>query len=105
MAKKVNRMVHDSLQSVVRVDTALARTVLEADDEIDTAHTGMYRSIRHLMEEDPACIKRAIHALSASRYLERIADLSTNIAEDLIFMVDGEVIRHGMDRMIDNVGD
>ena len=46
------------------------------------------------MHDDPSVIKRAVHLLSASRHLERIADLATNIAEDVIFMVDGTVVRH-----------
>ena len=54
----------------------------------------MFGVLEDAMQKDPPTIKRAVHLLSASRHLERIADLATNIAEDVIFMVDGTVVRH-----------
>ena len=102
MAEKVHAMVRNSLESVVTLDTELAESILRADDEVDDCHAAMYKIISRIMNNDPRAIKRAIHYLSASRYLERIADLATNIAEDLIFMVSGEVIRHKFDSVPDD---
>ncbi|NNE07919.1 MAG: phosphate signaling complex protein PhoU [Gemmatimonadetes bacterium] len=97
MAIKVHAMVRDVLKSVVDRDTKLAESVLKADDEIDEIHAEMYKNVVQITKHEPKKMKRALHFLSASRYLERIADLATNIAEDLIFMVTGVVVRHRME--------
>ncbi len=93
MADDVHEMVQDSLHALINQDTSLAVKVLKKDDDIDDAHGQMYKVLRKTMKDDRA-IKRASHYLSASRHLERIADLTTNIAEDVIFMVTGKVVRH-----------
>ena len=64
------------------------------DDEIDSLNREMYVVLQDEMRRTPVSIERAVQTLSVSRYLERIADLSTNIAEDVVFMVEGELIRH-----------
>ncbi|MBN2492423.1 MAG: phosphate signaling complex protein PhoU, partial [Planctomycetes bacterium] len=89
MAEKARAMVRDSLDCLLRRDTRLARAVLAADDEVDACHREMWDTLQQTMLADPATIRRALHYLSASRHLERIADLTTNIAEDVIYMVDG----------------
>ena len=94
MADKVYAMVRTSLRAVVDLDTRAAEKVLLADDEIDAMHADMYRTVVRLSKHDTNKVKRGLHLLSASRYLERIADLTTNIAEDLIFLVTGVVVRH-----------
>ncbi|MGE3966375.1 MAG: phosphate signaling complex protein PhoU [Planctomycetota bacterium] len=94
MAEVVRRMVRDSLDSLVRLDTDLARRVCVADDEVDEINRGMFVRIEDVMRSDPESVERAVHSLSASRHLERIADLATNIAEDVVFMVEAEVIKH-----------
>ena len=94
MAETVRGMVRDSLDSLVRFDTALAREVLASDDEVDRFNREMWQTLEQTMVEDSSAVQRALHFLSASRHLERIGDLATNIAEDVIYMVDGEVIRH-----------
>ena len=94
MVTGVRRMVRDSLDALIRMDTNLARTVLTMDDEIDSINRDMYISLQELMKEDSATVERSVHMLSTSRHLERIADLCTNIAEDVVFMVDGDLIRH-----------
>jgi phosphate transport system protein len=96
MAEKVRSMVRDSLDSLVRCDTDLSRAVLDADDEVDELNKQMWDELQNMMMKDAATIQRGLHFLSASRHLERIADLATNIAEDVIYMVDGEVVRHGL---------
>jgi phosphate transport system protein len=95
MLDEVRTMVRDSLDALVNRDTAEARRVLARDDDIDRMHRGMYDILQDIMCADPESTKRAIQVLSVSRNLERIADLATNIAEDVVFMVEGELIRHG----------
>ncbi|MBT3367138.1 MAG: phosphate signaling complex protein PhoU [Nitrospina sp.] len=94
MVDGVREMVRKSLDALIRTDTNLARLVLTMDDEIDALNREMYTKLQNIMREDPESVDRAVHTLSVSRYLERIADLSTNIAEDVVFMVEGESIRH-----------
>ena len=94
MADVVRTMVRSSLDAQVNQDTDLARKVCKMDDEVDAIHSGMFEVLQDRMRRDPGEIERAGHYLSASRDLERIADLATNIAEDVVFMVEGVVIRH-----------
>ena len=94
MADGARKMVRKSLDALVGMDANLARIVLTMDDEIDDLNREMYTTLQDLMHQSPECIERAVQTLSVSRYLERIADLSTNIAEDVVFMVEGELIRH-----------
>ena len=94
MTRSVQAMVRESLDALIHLDTALARQVLTEDEEVDDMNRGMYDVLQKIMAEDPSTIKRAVHTLSASRHLERIADLATNIAEDVVFMVDGDIVRH-----------
>ena len=94
MVDGVRKMVRDSLDALINKDTGLAKRVLSRDDEIDSMHRGMFDILQDVICSDCSTTKRAIHLLSVSRNLERIADLATNIAEDVIFMVDGELIRH-----------
>lgn len=94
MVEGVKKMVHGSINALINQDTGLAREVLAMDDEIDEYNRDMYITLQNVMQNNPETIKRAVHLLSTSRHLERIADLSTNIAEEVVFMVDGESIRH-----------
>lgn len=94
MVTTVRDMVHDALQALVLQDVDLAGRVLAADDVVDDVHREMYSTLQEVMKADADTVERATHTLSASRHLERIADLATNIAEDVIFMVEGEVVRH-----------
>ncbi len=95
MMDRVRSMVSRSLDSLVRLDPDAARGVLTDDEQVDDLHGKMYREMQARMIEDPQRVKDWVGILSISRYLERIADLSTNIAEDVIFTVEGEVVRHG----------
>jgi phosphate transport system protein len=100
LADKTQRMLHKSLDALVNTDTALAKEVLATDDEVDSLHRGMYGRVQKRAEENPKEIAGLFQWLSVSRYLERIADQATNIAEDVIYMMEGEIIRHnrGEDR-------
>jgi phosphate transport system protein len=87
-------MVHRALDAFVREDTALALAVCEADDEIDKLHNQLFRELLSFMVEDPKTITRAMRLLFVSKSLERVGDHATNIAEMVVFMVQGRSIRH-----------
>ena len=90
----IRSMLKDSLESLVKLDVDLARKVIEQDDGVDQINRQMYDDFRQMMARDASMIEQATSWLSCSRYLERIADLATNISEDVVFMVEGEVVRH-----------
>jgi len=94
MPQTIRTMVQDSLTALVKFDVEIARDVIQMDDVVDKVNRLMYKELKALMVRDSSTVERAVGLLSCSRYLERIADLTTNIAEDVIFMVEGEVVRH-----------
>ena len=94
MAEKAQLMLKESLDALVESDTHLARQVRASDDEVDQIHAHMYKLIEDYLRGHPDRIAQAMHLLSASRHLERVADGATNIAEDVIYMVEGEIVRH-----------
>jgi phosphate transport system protein len=90
----IRTMVRNSLDALVKLDDQLAREIIDMDDKVDDINKEMYVAIKKAVRENPGLSDVAINLLSTSRYMERIGDLSTNIAEDVIFMVEGKVIRH-----------
>jgi phosphate transport system protein len=94
MTALVRGMLHDSLDALVRRDAALARDVIRRDVEVNALHRGHFRSLIERMQEDPGAVDRAMDLVSASRQLERIADQTKNIAEDVVFLVEAKVLRH-----------
>jgi len=94
MAQISQRMIQESLDAFVREDTELALKVCKDDEEVDELNRQIFREIITYMISDPRTINRAIKIGSLSKYLERIADHATNIAEMVIFMVKGKSIRH-----------
>jgi phosphate transport system protein len=94
MADLVRDMVHKSLDAFVREDADLALSVCAADDAVDKLHDQLFRELLSFMVEDPRIISRAMRLLFISKYLERVGDHATNIAEMVIFMVKGRSIRH-----------
>ena len=95
MTRRVEWMLGGSLDALVNLDPAMARQVCAADDEVDSIHRSVYQQITEMLGTRNHSVAGLLHMLSVSRYLERIADLSTNIAEDVLYMVDGEIVRHG----------
>jgi phosphate transport system protein len=87
-------MLHDALDSYVNRDTALAHAVLKCDDELDALKTQVFRELLTYMLQDPATIEPALDLILVSRHLERIGDHATNVAEDVIFMVSAQDVRH-----------
>jgi phosphate transport system protein len=94
MAQLVESMVHQSLDAFVRRDVALARNVLASDDAVDDIRDSSSRELISFMEKEPAAIARCLDLLFATRHLERVADHATNIAEDVLFLVEGIEVRH-----------
>ncbi len=94
MADKTKAMLHKSLDAFINRDTNLAHEVLASDDEIDAMNRDMYARIQDAIRRKPEHLESLIHLLSCSRHLERIADHATNIAEDVIYMIDGVIVRH-----------
>lgn len=94
MAEEARGMVRDCLFSFLNADAALARAVCERDSLVDGLEKQILRELITYMTSDATTIERALHLLNIARNLERIADLSTNIGEDVIFMVEGRVIKH-----------
>jgi phosphate transport system protein len=94
MARLVRSMLSGALDALVNVDSALARTVCAMDDAADTMHRDTFRRVEEAVKRHPSEFATMTHYLSVSRYLERIADHATNIAEDVIYMVEGDIVRH-----------
>jgi len=94
MARIAQRMIRESLDAFVREDTDLALKVCKDDEEIDQLNSQIFREVISFMIEDPHTINRAMKISSISKYLERMADHATNIAEMVIFMAKGKSIRH-----------
>ena len=94
MARLVRSMLSEALNALVNLDPKLARKVCAMDDEADTMHRETFRRVEEAVGRHPAEFATLTHYLSVSRYLERIADHATNIAEDVIYMVEGEIARH-----------
>jgi phosphate transport system protein len=97
MGDKVQQMVKKSLDALVNTDINLAREVLAADDEVDRLTKQMLKRTIHAIERDPERTKDYFSVRSISKNLERIADSATNIAEDVVYLCSGEIIRHQSD--------
>lgn len=87
-------MVRQSLEALVHLDGGLARRVIYDDDQVDQIHRGVYREVKRAIEDDPGQVDPMINLLVASRQLERIADHAVNIAEDVIYTAEAEIVRH-----------
>ena len=94
MAEKAQRMVKESLDAFVARDTALARQVCGEDAEVDALKEQIFRELLTFMMEDPRTIPRAIRVILISRFMERVADHATNIAEMVVYLVEGKMVRH-----------
>ena len=94
MGDIAQEMLHDALDAYVRRDMTLARSVLNCDDELDGLKTQVFRELLTYMLQDASTIEPALDLILVSRHLERIGDHATNIAEDVIFMVSAQDVRH-----------
>ncbi|MGI9472174.1 MAG: phosphate signaling complex protein PhoU [Rubripirellula sp.] len=103
MAPAVTIMVKDALDAFVDWDAAKALKVIQADDHIDSLNQTVIDQLHRIMKADSELIEPAIHCFSASRHLERIADLAENIAEEVIYLVQGDIVRHQHEQLMDSV--
>ena len=94
MATWAQRMVKESLDAFVNRDSTLARKVCADDDAIDNLTKQIFRELLSYMLEDPQTVTRAIRVSFVSKYIERVADHATNVAEMVVYMVEGKIIRH-----------
>ena len=94
MASKALWMLKASLDAFVGQDSKLAREICATDEDVDDGLKEMYQLVQAEVRSNPNDIQKMLFVLSASRYLERIADLATNIAEDVVYIVEGNIIRH-----------
>lgn len=94
MAEKAQTMLRMSLDALVNWQPSLAMEVCAMDDEVDAINRDMYNQVKDEIRQHPENLDSLIHLLSVSRHLERIADHATNVAEDVIYMVEGKIVRH-----------
>ena len=97
MTDLTNTMVRDSLDAFLKLDVALAKRVCRLDDEVDRYNREIIDQVSEFMKQSPSNVDPGLHMFSAARQLERIADHATNIAEDVVYLVEGKIIRHNPD--------
>lgn len=94
MSRQALDMLHRSIDAYVHLDVRTARDVCAQDESIDELNRQIIEELTRLMQTQPNQVEAALHLFSASRQIERIADHATNIAEDVVYLVQGEIIRH-----------
>ena len=97
MTERATEMVRRSLDSFVNSDARAARAVIRLDDEVDQDNDAIIAELIAEMKTSPDKIEPGVSLFSAVRHIERIADHATNIAEDVIYLVEGEIVRHRPD--------
>lgn len=95
MANKTEAMLKKSLDALVNLDVDLAFKVCLLDDEVDQFNGEAHRKVKDVIKDNPEHVEYFINLLLISRHLERIADHATNIAEEVIYLIEGEIVRHG----------
>ena len=96
--RKVQIMLNKSLDALVNLDASSAREVLSSDDEIDEMVHQTFHQVKSEIRQHPDQVDPLIESLRVCRHLERIADHATNIAEDIIYMIEGRIVRHGHEK-------
>jgi len=102
MARLAQGMVKDAIDAFIQADAGLARSVCERDDEVDQLNEQLFRELLTYTIADPGTIPRAIELILIGRSLERIADHATNISEDVIYILKGQIIKHHFDKKPDS---
>jgi phosphate transport system protein len=97
MARHAVEMLHHSIDAYVGLDTQLARQVCESDNVVDELNREIIAELVTMMQKNPQLIEPGLNLFSSSRHIERVADHATNIAEDVVYLVEGEIIRHRAD--------
>lgn len=96
MANMVSGMIRQSLDALINGDAALAKAICRQDAEVDRMKRRIGNELRDRLTSEPAAVRSLLKMLDVARHLERLADLATNIAHDVIYLVDGEIVRHTM---------
>ena len=94
MVEQATNMVKRSLDAFVGSDIALAKEVIQMDARVDDLNRQVIGELQAMMKSDPELVEAALHCFSAARHIERIGDHAENIAEDVIYLVDGDIVRH-----------
>lgn len=94
MVRLTTAMLKDALDAFIRGDTKLAREILKRDDRVDELHENTFRILLTHMMEDPRKISAGMDLLLVSGNVERIADLATNVSEDVIYLIEGSIVKH-----------
>jgi phosphate transport system protein len=94
MAELAQQMVKDSIDAFINYNAQLAKNVCERDDKVDDLNDQIFRELLTYMMQDPKTIEKAVELILVGRHLERIADLATNIGEEVIYLVKGKTIKH-----------
>lgn len=94
MSKAVQKMLRDCLDALINLDMDLAVKVCSSDDAVDAMHASVFSKVAKEVVRQPEHVDQLLTYLSVSRYLERIADHTTNIAEDVIYLIKGNIVRH-----------
>jgi len=102
MADLASGMLREALDAFVRHDAAAARSIVSRDDEVDNLNKQLFRELVSYMIEDPHTITRAMELILVARNLERVADLATNIAEEVVFITEARIIKHHADERVGN---
>ncbi len=94
MASMASQMVRGALDAFVSLDAVTARRLIALDDTIDALNVEIIGELQTQMQKNPALVPPALYCFSATRHIERIADHATNIAEDVVYLVEGDIVRH-----------
>jgi phosphate transport system protein len=94
MVVLATQMVRGAMNAFVNMDTASARRIIAMDKSVDQYNRDIIAELQTLMQKRPEAVPAAVHCFSATRHIERIADHATNIAEDVIYLVEGDIVRH-----------
>jgi phosphate transport system protein len=100
MAELAAGMLREALDSFVRRDAATARRLVRRDDEVDNLNRQVFRELISFMIEDPRTITRAMELILVARNLERVADLATNVAEEVVFIAEARIIKHHVEEQV-----
>jgi phosphate transport system protein len=98
MSDHARLMVKRAIDSFVNNDPELARTICSMDNVVDELDRVIFHQLLEQMKSDPSIIEPAVHLMMVTRHLERLADHATNIAEDVVFLVDAKIIKHGAEK-------
>lgn len=94
MARQSAQMVRMAIDAFLNSDARLAKKVIQCDEAVDASNQQIIHELRAMMKTDSAWVEPALHCFSASRHIERLADHAENIAEDVVYFVDGDIVRH-----------